>query len=306
MSNSIHQSISVIIPTYNRSHTIKKCLDSVFNQTYKVNEIIVVDDCSTDNTIDILNSYEDQITVLQTEINSGAQVARNKGIKAANSNWIAFLDSDDEWLLDKIEKQISELQNSNFNYFTLVHGNCIVNNFAKKNKYIWTLDQIEGDNVYDQLLSKSGTLFPSIMTSKVALEKIGYLDESVISYQEWDTAIRLSKFCRFIHIQEPLFIYNIHDNSISRSSVNNINGYYFIIRKFKKEIKKYCGDRIYDDHILKCANMAMNSNKFKLGRKFLNGIKDNSIKKSLLFILSYLRVKPIYLFQSLKYLSWKN
>ena len=164
----INQSISVIIPTYNRSNTIEKCLDSVFNQTYKVNEIIVVDDCSTDNTIDILNLYKDQITILQTVNNSGAQSARNIGIKAAKSEWIAFLDSDDEWLSDKIEKQISALKNINFNPLTVVHGDCIVNNIEKKNKNIWKLDKIDGENVYNQLLSKSGTFFPSILTSKIA------------------------------------------------------------------------------------------------------------------------------------------
>ena len=140
MPNSAHQTISVIIPTYNRSHTIEKSLDSVFNQTYIVNEIIVVDDCSTDNTIDILNLYKDQITVLQTEINLGAQIARNIGINAAKSDWIAFLDSDDEWLSDKIEKQISALHNINFNPLTVVHGDCIVNNNSCMS--VWPSDSL--------------------------------------------------------------------------------------------------------------------------------------------------------------------
>ncbi len=99
--------ISVIIPVYNREDTITNCLESVIKQTYAPAEIIVIDDNSTDDTIKQINKFNDKIIILNTEQQSGAQTARNIGIKAAKSDWIAFLDSDDEWLPNKIEKQVS-------------------------------------------------------------------------------------------------------------------------------------------------------------------------------------------------------
>jgi len=251
-----------------------------------------------------LQSYND-ITFLSTKKKSGAQTARNIGIKAAKSDWIAFLDSDDEWLEDKLEKQVLALNSVNNNPMTVVHGDCIVNNIESQREYNWHLDPIDGENVHSQLLVKSGTLFPAILTSRKALERIEYLDENIISYQEWDTAIRLSKFCMFIHLQKPLFYYNIHDSSISRSSLNNINGYHHIVQKFREEIIRNCSIHSYHEHIKKCAVMAMNSKRYKLGRSFLSNIP-NSTNKSFLLLLSYFRIKPKYLYQSLKYLSWKN
>jgi len=100
--------VSVIIPTYNRGRYVTKAIDSVLAQTYKDYEIIVVDDGSTDNTRDILASYRDKIRCIYQE-NMGASAARNTGIRASTGEWIAFLDSDDEWLPDKLSIQMADI-----------------------------------------------------------------------------------------------------------------------------------------------------------------------------------------------------
>lgn len=97
--------VSVIIPTYNRAKFVTKAIDSVLAQTYKDYEIIVVDDGSTDNTKEALEPYMDKITYIYQE-NEGVSAARNKGIKVARDEWIAFLDSDDEWLPEKLAVQM--------------------------------------------------------------------------------------------------------------------------------------------------------------------------------------------------------
>ena len=286
--------ISVIIPAYNRASTITRCIESVLSQTYPVNEIIIIDDHSTDDTIELLNKFGDTISILSTEKRSGAQTARNIGIKAAKSNWIAFLDSDDEWLPNKIEKQIAALKTINNNPMTVVHGDCYIKSIDSDDTKHWKLDKIAGKNIYKQLLTKSGTFFPAILTSKKALLKINLLDENVPSFHEWDTAIRLAKFCRFIHIEEPLFIYNIHENTISKNSDKSIRGYQYIINKFKNEIIELCGEEIFINHLFINSMMALNSNKNKLGRAILKQIPNNSSKKYFLQLFSYLGIKPIY------------
>ena len=286
--------ISVIIPTYNRAKMIVQCIESVLNQSYPVNEIIIIDDNSTDNSIKRLNKFKENIIILKTEKQSGAQTARNIGINAAESDWIAFLDSDDEWLPNKIEKQVSALKKVNYDPWTVVHGDCFVRNIdSDKNKHLH-LDYLDGKNVYNQLLSQSNTFFPSILTSKKALSKINFLDENTPSYHEWDTSIRLAKYCRFIHIQEPLFTYNIHKNTISNNTDKSIQGYQYIINKFKDEIIELCGEDVFTNHLFINSMMALNNGKNKLSRTILKQIPNNNFKKCFLKLFSYLGIKPIY------------
>ena len=292
MQNSIE--ISVIIPTHNRAKTITACVESVLSQSYQVNEIIIIDDDSTDDTNKQLNKFDDNIILLKTEKRSGAQTARNIGITAAKSKWIAFLDSDDEWLPNKIEKQISALKTVNYNPMTVVHSDCYIKNIESDDIKLWELDKIGGANVYRQLLAKPGTFFPSILTSKNALTKINFLDENVPSYHEWDTAIRLAKYCKFIHIQEPLFIYNIHENTISRNSNVSVEGYQYIINKFKNDIKKLCGEDVFTSHLIINSVLAFNNNQNIFGRTILKQVPNNLLKKLILFSLSYLNIKPIF------------
>jgi len=239
--------ISVVIPAYNRENLIQGCLKSIIDQTYTNLEIIVVDDKSTDKTIEKINEINDErIRVIALEKNGGAQIARNRGIKEAKGEWIAFQDSDDTWDLTKIEKQVKVLEENNFDPYLVVHtdANRFENNIYTK----FDIPLTEG-NVYKQLLKHPAPLFPVILTSKLALEKIGYLDEKVLSYQEWDTSIRLAKICKFVHIKEPLFTYLIHTQTISNDKRRDIRGYEFIINKFKKEIIKNCGHYAWYNHL---------------------------------------------------------
>lgn len=102
--------VSVIIPAYNAERTIVSCLDSVCLQTYSNLEIIVVDDGSTDQTLALLNTYQQDHTgcrlCIFTQKNAGPSVARNHGIAEAKGEFIAFLDADDQWYRDKIESQL--------------------------------------------------------------------------------------------------------------------------------------------------------------------------------------------------------
>jgi glycosyltransferase involved in cell wall biosynthesis len=244
-------SISVVIPAYNRAKTINYCLDSVLAQTYSPLEVIVVDDCSTDNTVKVvMGCKEPGIRCIVLEKNSGAQAARNRGIHAAKGDWIAFQDSDDEWHQEKLEKQVDVLAKMNFDPWTVVHTDALwVDNVTGK-QIPARVPGVEGDNVYPILLSAPGTFFPAMLVSRIALEKINYLDENVPSFQEWDTSIRLSKYCRFVHLNEPLFTYHLHQGeTISKDIKRDVGGYQYIIGKFEADIKAHCGEETWERHL---------------------------------------------------------
>lgn len=225
--------ISVVIPVYNREETIDYCLQSVLRQTFPDFEVVVVDDGSSDSTVDRIGNIQDpRIRLLKTPVNAGAQAARNLGIRAARGQWIAFLDSDDYWMSDKLEKQVNLLRENGFDYRLVVHSDCEIEENGVK-KGIWRLPEVTGE-AYEQLLAGPGPMFQGMLVSKRLLEEIDYLDESVPSYQEWDTAIRLARIGRYIHMREPTFVYCFHEGpTISEGQSRQIDGYLYVLRKFR-------------------------------------------------------------------------
>lgn len=231
-------SVSVVIPAKNRASTLGSCIDSVLAQSFQVNEVIVIDDHSSDETKKLVCSYVDprvKYFALPRE-SFGAQSARNFGIHKATSDWIAFQDSDDVWIKDKLKLQLTLLEESNFNEMLVVHGDCISQNLETGIEVLIEPPLMDGD-CYKELLIRPSPLFPSILASKKALNLIGGLDKNCPSYQEWDTSIRLSKICRFIHIRTPLFLWKVHKiDSISKNKTKDILGFNYVIESHKSEI----------------------------------------------------------------------
>ena len=100
--------VSIIMPNYNGAKFLTETIESVLAQTYTNWELLFVDDCSTDNSLELIQDYkDDRIKVLRNEKNSGAAVSRNYALREATGKWIAFLDSDDLWVKDKLQKQLT-------------------------------------------------------------------------------------------------------------------------------------------------------------------------------------------------------
>ena len=110
--------VSIIMPSYNTGRFIKETIESVLAQSYPVWELIIVDDCSTDNTDDVVNQYlaDERIRYIKNDTNSGAAVSRNRALREAKGKWIAFLDSDDLWEPDKLQKQISFMRDNGYHF----------------------------------------------------------------------------------------------------------------------------------------------------------------------------------------------
>lgn len=110
--------VSIIMPSYNTASYIAKTINSVLNQTYENWELIIVDDCSTDNTDEVIAPYlsDSRIKLFKNEVNSGAAVSRNRALREAQGHWIAFLDSDDLWMPNKLEKQICFMEENGYHF----------------------------------------------------------------------------------------------------------------------------------------------------------------------------------------------
>ena len=179
--------VSVVIPTYNRYKPLKRALTSVFAQTYSPYEVIVIDDGSTDDTSNIQKDFPNIIYIYQK--NSGVSSARNKGIKVAKSEWIAFLDSDDEWLENKLEMQVAlhqEQQNILMSYTQEIWlRNNIQVNIPKKFQKI-------GKDVFLENLTYCNLAPSSVMLHKKIFDEVGLFDESMEVCEDYDLWLRIA------------------------------------------------------------------------------------------------------------------
>ena len=212
MDNSI-VNVSVIIPTYNRKNLLKRALHSVSNQTFVPQEIIVVDDGSSDGTKDwVLERFPDVRYIYQD--NSGVSSARNSGIKEAIGSWIAFLDSDDEWMSNKLERQEGVI--NSFQEAWLCHTNEIwirngvrVNQMKKHQKY--------GGNVFENCLDICRISPSSVLIKKEVFEMVGLFDESLKVCEDYDLWLRITAVLPVIFLDQPLIIkYGGHVDQLSR------------------------------------------------------------------------------------------
>jgi glycosyltransferase involved in cell wall biosynthesis len=182
--------VSVIIPTYNSADYIEEALQSVFEQTFQDFEIIVIDDGSTDGTVEVLRKYGDRISYIFQE-NNGPSSARNRGIRAARGEYIAFLDADDLWVSTKLEKQVSLfLQRKGLGMVTT--GAC---SFDEKGVYGYSADKrktlMVGDiarNIF--LRSNIGT--PTVMVRKEIFDSIGFFEENIRQSEDDNMWIRIA------------------------------------------------------------------------------------------------------------------
>lgn len=204
--------VSVIIPTYNRGRLILNSVNSVLNQTYKNIELIVVDDCSTDDTKEIIESITDsRIKYIKLEKNSGACVARNKGIEVSRGEFIAFNDSDDLWLPEKINRQIDFFNKKNADIVL-----CKMECRTPENKFIHNFPNIDLDKEisYKELLKYNSASTQTIFGKADCFKQIIF-DAKMPRLQDWDEILRLSQNFKVFYQNEILVHTFFQKDSIS-------------------------------------------------------------------------------------------
>jgi glycosyltransferase involved in cell wall biosynthesis len=217
--------ISAIIPTYNRAATLGQAIESVLRQTQPVQEIIVVDDGSTDETRELVASFSGRVRYIFQE-NRGASAARNTGIRAATCPWLAFLDSDDYWMPEKIQLQEEALQRDPD--AVLVYGSLWLLGSDGGRKLDPAVDpsQLWPLLLYNTLICQS-----AVLVRKDVLLQIGGYDEDLKGPEDWDLWVRLYRRHRFIAVQEPIVVFRTLPNSFSSDAEALLSGTERIMEK---------------------------------------------------------------------------
>ena len=205
--------ISVIIPTFNRAQTIQHAIDSVLVQTFSDFELIVVDDGSTDDTSIVINKLYPTIRYYRQD-NAGPAAARNAGIRLARGRYIAFLDSDDQWLKTKLEEQINVFRENPD--IKICHTEEIwirrgvrVNPKKIHRKY--------GGWIYQKCLPLCVISPSSVMIHRDVFDDVGYFDESMIVCEDYDLWLRVCSKYPVAFIEKPLIIkFGGHEDQLSR------------------------------------------------------------------------------------------
>ena len=196
--------VSVILPTYNRAHVVSRAIRSVLEQTYEDFELIVVDDGSTDSTEEVVRSFDDRrIRYIRHKQNKGRSAARNTGIKIAKGEYIAFQDSDDEWLPEKLEEQMEVFKTSSPQVGVVYTGFYLF--YDDKKIYIPSANvKTKDGNIYDELLKGNFVGTPAAVVRAECLKKVGMFDESLHCLEDWELFIRISKEYIFKYIDKAL------------------------------------------------------------------------------------------------------
>ena len=292
--------ISVVIPVFNAQEYIENTVDSVINQEYKNWELIIIDDCSTDDSLSIVETkYKSnkKIEIIKLERNSGGPAKpRNIGIKNSNGDFIAFLDQDDIWDNDKLRICCNSIcDNVDFIYHDMMRV-VAENDYSVKQK-ILPSRQLEQPVLIDLLINDNAILNSSAMVRRSLLVKIGDINESkkMIASEDYNTWLRIAKITdNFLYIPKVLGSIFVHSSGASNKDM------YSSVIYAAKEFMTYVSPR--QRRIIKVQRVYVRAR-----YKYLNNERGAAVKALLFFCLNYgditIKIKSAYMLLSTAVLS---
>ena len=292
--------VSIIIPAYNRAHTIKMTLDSVLNQTYKNYEVIIVDDNSKDNTYEVVKPYlSDNIFYYKNEKNLGGGKSRNVGVEHSKGSILAFLDSDDEWLPEKLEKQVNIFMTNED--IALVYTKFYLISETSGKKFVSEETKRLNDDFKSILCNNFIATTSTIAIRREAFLDINGFDDYLKTCQDWDLYIRTLKKYKVKGIEEPCVNYYYHTESITGNAENVINSHIIVNERIDKIIEEnnFTPEEIKvikSCHAERMAHIYAKFKDFKNARKyFVQALKyDKKNKKALKHLLASCLGDKIY------------
>lgn len=231
--------VSVIIPTYNRAAVLGRSIQSVLDQTFQDFELIIVDDASEDKTSDVVHNFGmSNIRYVRHEKNLGPGSARNTGINLAQGKYIAFQDSDDQWLPEKLEKQIQYFDSASPDVGVVY--SCLLRMNGSRTVHIppEKIGRMEGD-IHRDICKGNFIAMPAVLVKKECFAKAGIFDDHLHQYEDWDMWIRISKYYHFGFIDEPLVISYFTPGSVNEKGVvSEVQAARLILEKHHEEYRK--------------------------------------------------------------------
>lgn len=279
----MHIKISVVVTCYNYGRYLEACLNSVFRQTFKGIEIIVIDDGSTDNTGEVVKQFLNRPNFKYVyQENRGQASAKNAGIRNATGEYIAFLDADDLWVEEKLEKQIAlfvpDSTGVAFSQSNYIDENGKLLNLKLHEQYLLP----RKGRVTEFLFLDNFVPFSSAVVRRKCFERCGVFDESIKMAIDWDLWLRISTEFYFDYVNEPLLLYRIgHSDQMSKNIMERNNCCDIIMQRF---LKNYPG--LLSNNTLRKAYAFTYCNRGKFYRKY-------DIKKSIRYYLAALKQRPI-------------
>ena len=265
--------ISIIIPTFNRAELLRETLDSIVNQSYKNWECLVIDDHSTDHTLETIQAFElldSRFKSLKNINKKGAPGARNTGIKHAIGEYIYFFDSDNLMLPNTLGELLKAFEEKDVD-ISVCHATVVDDLLQPIGKFAWNCY----GNIHNQLINGETYVDYNIaLIKKVAINRFGLTDENCPSYQEWDTHIRLSQNSIYVTTEKQLVIYRKSaKNTISSDVYKSSKGFLYILIKHEKLfLKNKVGFRNQGLNLLKNAKESQDYLFLKEIRKELNSL----------------------------------
>lgn len=222
--------VSIITPAFNAAHLISQTIESAQSQTFTDWEMLIVDDCSTDDTCNVVNSYavsDSRIKLIRQSNNCGPAMARNIGLKAASGRYVAFLDSDDLWLPEKLKHQLAFMTEKN-----AAISYTLYRRFSEKSDQASNVITLPSSFNYNQLLKQTGI---ACLTVIIDTNIIGQIEMPLVRHEDYALWLKLLKRGYVAHgLMEDLALYRIVKTSVSGNKLKSITWVWRIYRDVEK------------------------------------------------------------------------
>jgi len=272
MSNNTREPmVSVILPAYNASGYIGEAVRGVLSQTYTNFELIIIDDGSTDNTADIVKSVDDErIRYIRTE-NQGNYFARNRGLKESKGRYIAFLDSDDIWLEDKLKTQISIFLKDNdiglccTDYYVFFDED--KKNVYKDTQHTFSEELMRQKRFIEILLLKNIIITSSVMVKNACFKHLGGFDTAHQNAMDYEMWLRIAMDYKIYYAKERTLLKRLHRWNISKNRIKEQKALLYI---FNDKLASYIKDtRFFDERHKKLLKKKIQGTLYALGLEYL-------------------------------------
>ena len=232
--------VTVIIPTYNRAHVLKKTIQGVLSQTYSQTFVIIIDDCSTDSTKNIVENFKKpNIIYIKNKTRLGVSKSRLVGIKNTKTQWIAFLDDDDAWHIDKLYLQIKLLKKTNSDF---VLSDYYVNHYNKTRSYFVSMKNYSLDFNKHIVKAPGPFLQCCVFSTQFIIKNISSFDKQAEPSEDWAFFLSIAnQNLKIEYINKTLFYWNYSQSSQSFNKKREFKALIYIVKKFTKKIYRLGG-----------------------------------------------------------------